>query len=361
MDDLRPLIDSLPAGKPLIVAGPCSAESERQTLTAARALKDCGISVFRAGLWKPRTHPGGFEGVGSRALPWLRAVKEQTGLPVATEVGSASHLRQVLRHGIDIVWIGARTSANPFAVQEIADELASSGKDVGVMVKNPVSPDLELWIGALQRFYNAGVRRLAAVHRGFSSYGAHDYRNPPQWSIPIELRRRLPMLPVLCDPSHIAGKRELIAPLSQQALDMGFAGLMIESHPEPDAALSDARQQITPERLNHILLNLRLRDTPSPDADLAALRDKIDLCDAELIEVLARRMEVSREIGEYKRLHNLPAVQIRRHDSILRDRVARGVDEGLSESFMRRLMEAVHEESVRTQLDIINSGDDTQS
>ena len=358
MENLQPIID---CDGPLIIAGPCSAESEARTVEAARGVAAAGAHIYRAGLWKPRTHPGGFEGVGSRGVPWLRAVREQTGLPVATEVGSAAHLSQVLRHGIDIVWIGARTSANPFAVQEIADAVAASGRDVVVMVKNPVSPDLELWIGALQRFYNAGVRRLAAVHRGFSSYGAHDYRNPPQWSIPIELRRRMPDLPVICDPSHIGGRRDLIAPLSQQALDMGFAGLMIESHPDPDCALSDAAQQVTPERLKEIITHLRLRDTPSSDAEMAALRDKIDMCDAELIEVLARRMAVSREIGEYKRRHNLPAVQIHRHDLIMRDREARAADEGLSPHFMRRIMELVHEESVRSQLDIINSGDDTQS
>lgn len=358
MENLQPIID---CDGPLIIAGPCSAESEARTVEAARGVAAAGAHIYRAGLWKPRTHPGGFEGVGSRGLPWLRAVREQTGLPVATEVGSAAHLSQVLRHGIDIVWVGARTSANPFAVQEIADAVAASGREVAVMVKNPVSPDLELWIGALQRFYNAGVRRLAAVHRGFSSYGAHDYRNPPQWSIPIELRRRMPDLPVICDPSHIGGRRDLIAPLSQQALDMGFAGLMIESHPDPDCALSDAAQQVTPERLKEIITHLRLRDTPSSDAEMAALRDKIDMCDAELIEVLARRMAVSREIGEYKRRHNLPAVQIHRHDLIMRDREARAADEGLSPRFMRRIMELVHEESVRSQLDIINSGDDTQS
>lgn len=336
----------------MIIAGPCSAESSSQVLECARSLAG-SVDIFRAGLWKPRTHPGGFEGVGARGLPWLKEVMRRTGLPVATEIGSAAHFETALRHGISIFWIGARTSANPFAVQEIADAIRAAGSDVAVMVKNPVSPDLELWIGALQRIYNAGVSRLAAIHRGFSSYGEHTYRNPPQWSIPIALRRRLPEVPVICDPSHISGRRDMIGRLSQQAIDSGFAGLMIETHPCPDCALSDAAQQVTPDELKRILASLKLRSEAVTDAELESLRDKIDACDAELLDVLRRRMEVSAEIGDYKRRHNLPAVQMERHKDIMAGRVEDGVKAGLPAPFLRKIMEAIHEESVRRQLEII--------
>ena len=351
--EIHPIVSGV-EHRPLVIAGPCSAESAGQVMECARGLAGGGVDIFRAGLWKPRTHPGGFEGVGARGLPWLREVNRLTGLPVATEIGSAAHFEAALRHGIEIFWIGARTSANPFAVQEIADAIRESGRDVAVMVKNPVSPDLELWIGAIQRIYNAGVRRLAAIHRGFSSYGSHTYRNPPQWSIPIALRRRIPKLPVICDPSHISGRRDMIQRLSQQALDSGFAGLMIETHPCPECALSDADQQVTPTRLKEILSSLRLRSEGTADAELESLRDKIDACDAELLDVLRRRMEVSAEIGEYKRRHNLPAVQMDRHKDIMTGRIEEGAAAGLPAPFVRHVMEAIHEESVRRQLEIIN-------
>ena len=260
--DLKPLFDAeLFGDSPIILAGPCSAESEAQVLEAARALSKEGIKIFRAGVWKPRTKPGGFEGIGSPALSWLRKVKEETGMLTATEVANTRHLEEALAAGIDVLWIGARTSANPFAVQELADIFASLTPErrdsLTVLVKNPVNPDLELWIGALERIYGSGIRRLGAIHRGFSSYGKHIYRNPPKWRIPIELHRRLPQLPIICDPSHIGGKRELIAPLSQQALDMNFDGLIIESHCHPEEALSDASQQLTPESLGYIVNSLR--------------------------------------------------------------------------------------------------------
>ncbi|MDE6225172.1 MAG: 3-deoxy-7-phosphoheptulonate synthase, partial [Muribaculaceae bacterium] len=260
MFDLKPLFDDIDPNSPLIIAGPCSAETEEQVLSTARQLAATGIKVFRAGIWKPRTKPGGFEGIGAEGLEWLKKVKAETGMKVATEVANHEHVRQALEAGIDLIWIGARTSANPFAMQEIADTLAEIGRDVPVLVKNPVNPDLELWIGAIQRIYNAGFHRLGAIHRGFSSYGKHLYRNLPQWHIPSELRRRAPELPIICDPSHIGGKRELVAPLAQQAYDMGFNGLIIESHCDPDCAWSDKDQQVTPEILNVILNMLVVRD-----------------------------------------------------------------------------------------------------
>ena len=253
MIDIQPIFPQLTDRQSLVIAGPCSAETREQVLDTARQLAQYGIKVFRAGIWKPRTKPGGFEGVGSEGLEWMREVREETGMLLATEVANRHHVEEALKAGIDVLWIGARTTANPFAVQEIADTLAEHGANVPVMVKNPVNPDLELWIGAMQRIYNAGIHRIGAIHRGFSSYGKHLYRNMPEWHIPVELRLRYPSLPIVCDPSHIGGKRELIAPLSQQAMDMGFNGLIVESHCSPDSAWSDAAQQITPEILNFIL------------------------------------------------------------------------------------------------------------
>ena len=296
MKDLQPIVDEDKAGRPIVIAGPCSAESEEQILTTARELAEYEIKIFRAGIWKPRTKPGGFEGIGETGLKWLQRVKKETGMLVCTEVANKAHVEAALNAGIDMLWIGARTSANPFAVQEIADSLV--GTDIPVMVKNPVNPDLELWIGALQRIYNAGIHRIAAIHRGFTVYGKHLYRNMPQWHIPIELHRRLPSLQIICDPSHMGGKRELIAPLSQQALDMGFDGLIIESHCDPDCALSDKSQQITPEVLNFILNTLVVRDNAQSTESLTLLRQQIDQIDNDLIELLAKRMRVSREIGK---------------------------------------------------------------
>ncbi len=337
-------------GSPIIIAGPCSAETEQQTLDTARTLHAAGVKVFRAGLWKPRTVPGSFEGVGSSGLQWLQQVKRETGMLIATEVATVEHVRDALAAGIDILWVGARTSANPFAMQAIADALQGHD-EVTVLVKNPVNPDLELWIGALQRIMGAGITRLAAVHRGFSSAGAHIYRNDPQWHIPFELRRHAPGMTILCDPSHIGGKREYVEPLSQLALDAGFDGLMIECHCNPDQALSDSAQQITPDELHGILNRLVIRSGAPIDDELSMLRQQIDDCDHELLAVLARRMSVSREIGSFKKAHNLRVVQPARYQDVMKARLEEGKQLGLDEDFIQRLMQAIHEESVRQQLD----------
>ena len=354
MHDFAPLETIAGSGRPLLIAGPCSAETEEQVVATATAITASGIPVFRAGLWKPRTKPGGFEGVGEAGLPWMRRVRELTGMRTATEVGSARHAELALEGGVDILWIGARTSANPFAVQEIADVLRGCPTPPPVLVKNPVNPDIELWTGAIERIAGAGVTRLAAVHRGFSAYGHHLYRNLPMWSLPIEMRRRFPTLPMICDPSHIGGRRDLIEPLSQQALDMAFDGLMIECHCRPDEARSDAAQQVTPERLAEILAALHIRRGSAPVSGLEELRRRIDDCDTELLEILSRRMQVSAEIGEFKKANDMPAVQIARHDSIMRSRLDIARRLGLSDTFLRRLMSLIHEESVRRQLEILN-------
>lgn len=338
-----------------VVAGPCSAESERQTLETARGLSDIGIKIFRAGVWKPRTKPGGFEGIGSPALAWLKKVKRQTGMLVGTEVANARHLRQVLAAGLDFIWIGARTTANPFAVQEIADELATlpaARRDaLAVLVKNPVNPDIELWVGALQRIYNSGIRRLAAIHRGFSSYAEVFYRNSPLWRIPIELHRRMPGMTIFCDPSHIAGRRDLILPLCRQALDMRFDGLFIESHCAPDDALSDARQQLTPGALAEVVASLGVRDGGSDGgALLAQLREQIDDIDSQLLELLSRRMTVSRKIGQLKRREGMSVVQPQRYDELMRQRSSQALTAGLDPAFTRSILASIHEESVRQQL-----------
>jgi chorismate mutase len=338
--------------RPLVIAGPCSAETEEQVMTTARQLADKGCRMFRAGVWKPRTKPGGFEGQGETALPWLQNVKKSTGMLVATEVATPEHVELTLKYGIDILWIGARTSANPFAMQALADSL--KGVDVPVLVKNPVNPDLELWIGALERINQAGVTRLAAIHRGFSSYDKKIYRNLPMWQIPIELRRRFPSLPIMCDPSHIGGSRELVAPLCQQAMDLGFDGLIVESHCSPDSAWSDAKQQVTPDVLDYILSLLVIRDEKVTTEGIHVLRKQIDELDNQLIELLAKRMRVCREIGQYKKEHNMTVLQTSRYNEILDKRGAQGALCGMSADFIRSVFEEVHEESVRQQMEIIN-------
>ncbi|MDY2642207.1 MAG: bifunctional 3-deoxy-7-phosphoheptulonate synthase/chorismate mutase type II [Mediterranea sp.] len=338
--------------RPLIIAGPCSAETEEQVMETAKMLAERGIKIFRAGIWKPRTKPGGFEGIGVEGLPWLKAVKKETGMLVATEVATAKHVYEALKAGIDILWIGARTTANPFAVQEIADAL--KGADVPVLVKNPVNPDLELWIGALERINGAGLKRIGAIHRGFSSYDKKLYRNLPQWHIPIELRRRIPSLPILCDPSHIGGKRELVAPLSQQAMDLGFDGLIVESHCNPDCAWSDAKQQVTPDVLDYILNLLVIRKETQTTENLSELRKQIDECDNNLIEELAKRMRIAREIGTYKKEHDMTILQTGRYNEILDKRGSQGALCGMDPEFIKKVFEAIHEESVRQQMEIIN-------
>lgn len=351
--ELKPIFEPMAEeSRPLVIAGPCSAETEEQTLNTAHQLADKGIRIFRAGIWKPRTKPGGFEGVGSVGLPWLKRVKQETGMLTAIEVATAKHVYEALKYGIDILWIGARTTANPFAVQEIADVL--EGVDIPVLIKNPVNPDVDLWIGAIERVYNAGIRRLAVIHRGFSTYDKSVYRNIPQWHIPIELRRRMPEMPIICDPSHIGGRRELIASISQQALDLQFEGLIIESHCNPDEAWSDKNQQITPDVLEHILQHLVVRKMNQTTEDLSVLRHQIDELDNQLLEVLAKRFRVSREIGTYKKEHGMPVLQTVRYDEILNNRVTQAQSIGINGEFMKNILEAIHEESVRVQLELMN-------
>ena len=350
--DLKPLALPQDNERLTVIAGPCSAETEEQVITTARQLAGRGCHIFRAGVWKPRTKPGGFEGNGEAALPWLQRVKEETHMMVATEVATPEHVELALKYGVDVFGIGARTSANPFAMQAIADSL--KGIDVPVLVKNPVNPDLELWIGAMERLNQAGVKRIAAIHRGFSSYDKKIYRNLPMWQIPIELRRRVPDLPLFCDPSHIGGKRELVAPLCQQAMDLGMNGLIVECHCDPDKAWSDAKQQVTPDILAYILSLLVLRDEKVTTEGISLMRKQIDELDNQLMELLAKRMKVCREIGEYKKEHNMTVLQTSRYNEILNKRGAQGSLWGMAPDFIKTVFEAVHEESVRQQMDIIN-------
>jgi chorismate mutase len=345
------LLPGVDAKRPLLIAGPCSAETEEQVMETARDLAARGIKIFRAGVWKPRTKPGGFEGNGSIAFPWLKRVKAELGMYIAVEVATAAHVREALSNDIDMIWVGARTSANPFAVQEIADSL--EGVDIPVLVKNPVNPDLDLWIGAIERIHNAGIRRIGAIHRGFSSFDKKIYRNLPQWHIPIELHRQIPNLPIVCDPSHIGGRRELIAPLCQQAMDLNFDGLIVESHCNPDKAWSDASQQVTPEVLDFIMNTIVIRDITQTTENLSALRRQIDELDNSLLELLARRMRVSKEIGQYKKEHNMPILQAQRYDEILQKRISQAEQMGMDADFMKTVLVAIHEESVRHQQEIM--------
>ena len=350
--DLQPL--NLPSDqeRAFIIAGPCSAETEEQVMTTAKQLAGKGCHIFRAGVWKPRTKPGGFEGHGEPALEWMANVKKETGMLISTEVATPEHVELALKYGVDILWIGARTTANPFAVQALADAL--QGTDATVLVKNPVNPDLELWIGALQRINGAGIQKLGAIHRGFSSYEKKLYRNEPMWQIPIELKRRLPNLPLVCDPSHIGGRRDLIAPLCQQAMDLGLDGLIIESHCDPDKAWSDASQQVTPEVLDFIISRLIFRDTNEHPDTLKDLRKEIDEIDNDLIDLLAKRMKICRNIGEYKKENGLTVVQTRRYSEILDKRGAQGSLLGIDTECIKNIFEHIHEESVRQQMEIIN-------
>lgn len=343
---------SISSKNPSIIAGPCSAENEQQVVETALQLAKMGITVFRAGVWKPRTKPGSFEGVGEPALKWLQRVKKETGMKIAVEVANRRHIEASLQHDIDILWIGARTTANPFAVQEIADTLKGNEKTV-VLVKNPVSPDLDLWIGAIERIYNAGVRKIGAIHRGFYMYGENLYRNVPLWYIPIELKRRYQKLPILCDPSHISGNRTLLAGVAQQAMDLNFDGLIIESHYYPDIALSDKEQQITPSQLQQLLNNLQIRTVKRDTQALALMRQEIDEIDHMLLDLLSKRMHVSREIGDYKKAHNMPILQTKRYDFIMNDRVSHAGQLKLSPDFIAKTFEAIHEESVKQQMKVL--------
>ncbi len=353
MKDLDPILfPELDLTRPQVIAGPCSAETEGQVLSTAKILSEAGVKIFRAGIWKPRTKPGGFEGIGKEGLQWLRRVKQETGMLTSTEVATAEHVYQALKGGVDLLWIGARTTANPFAVQEVADALR--GVDIPVLVKNPVSPDLELWIGGMQRIYNSGIRRIGAIHRGFSAYDKTIYRNQPQWAIPIELRRRMPNLPIFCDPSHISGDRKLVQPISQQAMDLGFNGLIIESHCNPDEAWSDASQQLTPDALKQMLVEIVIRDAKVTTEDLGVLRKQIDELDSALLELLSKRMRISREIGTYKKEHNMPVLQAGRYEEVLDSRAANASTMHMNETFVKSILEAIHEESVEQQIKVLN-------
>ena len=343
--------------RPMCIAGPCSAESEEQVMETARGLNAFGIHVFRAGIWKPRTHPGSFEGVGTQGLRWLRKVKETYGMKVCTEVASEKHVLECIKYGVDMVWIGARTSANPFLMQEIADAL--EGTDIPVLVKNPVNPDIDLWIGALERLNRAGIRKLGVIHRGFSTEAPIPYRNDPGWRLAIDLRTRYPEMPFFADPSHMAGDRKYLQELSQRAMDLGLDGLMVESHCNPACALSDAKQQLTPEGLQTLLESLVIRENTSENADykdgIEALRARIDLIDENLLRLLEDRMNVSRKIGQYKKEHNVAILQTGRWDQLLSAMVEAGAARGLSENVVCAVMNAIHDESVRVQNDVLEA------
>ncbi len=342
--------------RPLLIAGPCSAESEEQVMTTAEALVASGrVDIYRAGIWKPRTRPGQFEGIGSPGLKWLKRVREEFGLPVAVEVATEKHVYEALKHGMDAVWIGARTSVNPFALQEIASALKDS--DVMVFVKNPVNPDLELWIGAIERISRAGITRLAAVHRGFSTWEKCSFRNQPRWQIAVELRQRIPGIGMLCDPSHMGGDREFIADLSQKAMDLNYDGLMIESHIDPPSALSDRKQQLTPVELMIVLGNLVLRSPTSDDPEyletIEDLRSQIDVYDNLLLDILESRMQVAETIGRFKKEHNITILQSSRWKEVTDNAVDKGVRKGLTPEFIHNFLEAIHQESITHQMRVM--------
>lgn len=353
---MRKWLDDFALSHPLVIAGPCSAETESQVLAIADQLKNSDVSIFRAGIWKPRTRPGGFEGVGAIGLKWLQKAKAQTGLLMAVEVANAAHVKLALEHDIDVLWIGARTTVNPFAVQEIADALQNT--DRIVLVKNPVNPDLALWLGGVERLYNAGVKKLGVVHRGFSTYEKTKYRNIPEWQIAIELQSRYPDLPLICDPSHITGRRDMIQEVSQQALDLNYDGLMIETHIDPDHAWSDAAQQVTPTVLKQIFKDLRIRNLSTEETDfntkMFQLRTDIDRADTKLLEILGKRMQISEQIGALKKEKNIAVLQSKRWNEILQKMICEGQTYGLSEEFVLRLFKAVHQESIVHQEKIIN-------
>jgi chorismate mutase len=353
----RKWLDDFNLTHPLVIAGPCSAETEEQVLKIAHELKNSDVSIYRAGIWKPRTRPGGFEGVGAIGLKWLQKAKAETGLLMATEVANAAHVKLALEHDIDVLWIGARTTVNPFAVQEIADALA--GTDKIVLLKNPVNPDLALWIGGVERLYNAGIKKLGVIHRGFSTYEKTKYRNIPEWQLAIELQNRFPDLPLICDPSHITGKRNMIQEVSQQALDLNYDGLIIETHIDPDNAWSDAAQQVTPTVLKQIFLDLRIRketdDADDYNSRLSRFRIDIDEYDRKLLEILGKRMKVADKIGALKKEKNVAVLQNKRWNEILGKMILDGEEKGLSEEFILKIFKAIHQESISHQEKIINN------
>ena len=356
--DINTIKDWLPnLNNPLLISGPCSLETKQQTLETARLLaKDPRVFIFRGGIWKPRTRPGSFEGVGSVGLKWLQLVKKETGLPVATEVANTRHAEKAMDAGIDVLWIGARSTASPFVVQEIADVIR--GSDAVVMVKNPVNPDLNLWMGAIERINRAGIKNIVAIHRGFTPFMETKYRNYPNWKTVIELRRLMPNLPVICDPSHMAGKREYLYEIAQKAFDMGMEGLMLESHVNPPVALSDSSQQLTPADLAKLLdkLVIRYQQTENPEfvTKLDMLRSRIDAIDSELLETLSSRTEIVRQIGQYKKENNVTALQINRWSQLMKDRVSLGKKLNLDENFVKIFFQLIHEDSVKQQTEIMD-------
>ena len=358
--ELQSIIKGMNVTKPLIISGPCSAETEEQMVATAKQIAATGkVHALRAGIWKPRTRPGQYEGAGDIGLQWLMTAKKETGLPVTTEVANAAHVEACLKAGVDILWVGARTTVNPFSVQEIADSL--KGVDIPVMVKNPVNPDLELWIGALERLNKAGITKMAAIHRGFSSFEKGPFRNLPMWDIAIELKTRFPDLDIICDPSHISGNRDLIAFVSQKALDLDMAGLMIESHINPDAAWSDAKQQVTPAVLGKIISELVVRTTSSENKTfkdtLSVLREQIDHLDDEIMQKLSSRMKISEKIGQYKKDNNVTILQVNRWEEIIKSRVTLGKAMGLDEGFTRDLLRLIHHESIQVQTKVMNQSE----
>ncbi|MBI4681814.1 MAG: bifunctional 3-deoxy-7-phosphoheptulonate synthase/chorismate mutase type II [Nitrospirae bacterium] len=341
----------LPMKDIFLSAGPCSAESEEQVMDTARGLADCGVGFFRAGIWKPRTHPGSFEGVGIKGLKWLARVKDEFNLPTGVEVANPGHVEACLKHNIDVLWIGARTTPNPFAIQALADAL--KGTDIPVLIKNPISPDLELWIGAINRFYNAGLRKLAVIHRGFSTVRKIMYRNAPDWKIPIEFKRQFPNIPMLCDPSHISGNSEFIFSIAQEALDLLYDGLMIEVHVNPAAALSDSSQQITPDQyrslIDRLIIKKEISSSQEYQTRIRELRLEVDNIDENIIELLGKRMEIAKKMGELKRRNNISTLQPNRWEEIVQSRIAAGSEQDLSEDFIFQLFQTIHEEAIQQQ------------
>jgi len=358
-EELVPVQEWFPEQKPqrpVVISGPCSAESEEQVLETCKHLAATGkVDLLRAGIWKPRTRPGTFEGIGSLGLQWLQQAKKETGLKTAVEVANVKHVYEALKHGVDVLWLGARTTVNPFSVQEIADSLR--GVNIPVMVKNPINADLELWIGAIERIHGAGINKLAAIHRGFARHGEKVFRNAPQWQIPIELKRRIPDISLFCDPSHICGNREGLAGIAQEAMDLNYDGLMIESHRDPDNAWSDAKQQVVPERVGEMIDNLVVRSqNPTDENLLAGYREQIDNYDNQILELFAQRMKVAENIGRYKKANGVTILQGRRWDEILGHAIEKGKKAGLSAEFIERFLKAVHQESINHQNAIMNEG-----
>lgn len=354
---LRTWLDDMKLDHPLVIAGPCSAETEEQVLKIAHELKDSDVNYYRAGIWKPRTRPGMFEGVGAIGLNWLKKVKEETGMKTATEVANAAHVKLALEHDVDLLWIGARSTVSPFIIQEIADAL--EGTDKIVLVKNPVNPDLALWLGGIERLYTKNIKKLGVIHRGFSTYEKTKYRNIPEWQLAIELQNKFPDLPLICDPSHITGRRDMIFDVSQTALDLNYDGLMIETHCDPDNAWSDASQQVTPQALKQIMKDLKIRKESDEEAEynrkLNTCRAQIDIIDNTVIEILGRRMKISDEIGLLKKQKNVAVLQSKRWNEILGKMILEGEERGLSEEFILRMFKAIHQESINHQEKVINS------